>query len=207
MNEKLSIESLFNKYGYDNPIFLSEFGVDNTRMRQYLLRKSKEGKIRKYDRGIYYFPSTTILGESELSPTEIYISKYIGTKETKGYISGLGFEYNLGISTQVPSIIEITTNATSSKRRIVTIGKQKAILKKPYTVINADNCKALQILDFVNSCDTNKLLKNKQKIKLYIQDNNLSQKMIRYLNVYPSSIYKKLIEGEIYVFASWQGIV
>ncbi len=201
MNKINNIESLFKKYGYDNPIFISEFD-NNTQMRQYLLRKSKEGKIRKYDRGIYYFPSTTLMGESELSPLQICISKYMGIQGEKGYISGLGFEYNLGISTQVPNIIEITTNETSSKKRLISIGNQKIILRKPYTTIDSNNSKSLQLLDFINKCNSSELRKNKNKIRLYIQENNLSQVLLRYLNAYPSTIYKKLIEGEIYVFAS-----
>ena len=59
------------KYGTDTPIFVSEVSVPNmsqNAVRQYFMRLCKDGKLKRYDTGVYYIPTKTAFGtDSTLS--------------------------------------------------------------------------------------------------------------------------------------------
>ena len=52
-----------------------------------------------------------------------------------GYYSGMTFLNLIGVSEQVPAVLEITTNNTSSNKRLYSVGKRRAILRKGKTTL------------------------------------------------------------------------
>ena len=108
---------LFNKYGYDYPIFLSDLGwmgLSEGYIRSALSRLVKSGEIARFSRGIYFFQQETRFGKSWIQIPLIFDKKYVNSKgAVVGFYSGLNLENLLGLSTQIPATTEITTNATT----------------------------------------------------------------------------------------------
>lgn len=122
-------EYLEKTYGYNEPIFISEIqlkGVNDNALRQYFKRMLKSGDIARFDTGIYYLPKASrLLKKSYLDPMKVIIRKYIKNgSETYGYFSGATFANQLGLTTQMPAVLEIVTSKESTKGRNVTVGLQ-----------------------------------------------------------------------------------
>lgn len=118
------LDQLKEKYGENNPFLLTEISdkENYARIRQYLLRKYKEGKIAKAGRGIYYFATDTLIGQSVPHPDAICFKKYIKDKnEPEGFYGGPYLINELHLTTQVPAIIDIYTNHAAGRNRIVYI--------------------------------------------------------------------------------------
>ena len=104
------------KYGTDTPIFVSEVSVPNmsqNAVRQYFMRLCKDGKLKRYDTGVYYIPTKTAFGtDSTLSRNQVIQKKYLETKdgEVCGFYTGMQLLNSVGLTTQVPAIYEISTN-------------------------------------------------------------------------------------------------
>ena len=101
--------------------------------------------------GIYYFKKKDDLNDT-VSFEKIVTLKYIKNDygfsgldlDIYGYSTGLTFIHSIGLTTQVPAVLEIATNNTSCKREIKIKGR-RAILYKPKTGINRFNYKSLQL--------------------------------------------------------------
>ena len=113
----------------------------------------------------------------------------------------------LGLTTQMPGVLEIVTSKESSKGRTVTIGSQTLRLKRPAIEITSQNAGLLQFLDTVaqiekyseySEAETKSLLRN------YARKQNYTQALLS--SVFPAvtgTTAKKLIEwGIIYKFTS-----
>lgn len=205
-------EYLEKTYGYNEPIFLTELtGVtanDNS-MRQSIKRMVKSGTLKRFDNGIYYLPKASrLLNKSYLDPIKVIIRKYIrNDMETFGYFTGATFANQLGITTQMPAILEITTNRESSKGRIVTIGTQKIRLKGSSIKITAQNAELLQFLDMVSQIDKYAELSDAEIqdiLRNYIQQKKFTRtQLLTYTSVITGNAAKRLIEGGlIYDFTS-----
>ena len=73
--------------------------------------------------------------------------------EIVGYYTGNGFANQIGISTQVPRVIDIVSNNTSSSPREVEIGNRRFHVRKPIEEITGDNVYVLQMLDLLKDLD------------------------------------------------------
>lgn len=111
----------------------------------------EERKIIRYEKGVYYIPTKTVFGDSILNPRKVIEKKYIkdGDKII-GYYSGITFQNQLKLTTQMPNVIEVYTNNETAKIRDVFVGKQKVILRKARTTINNDNVAVLSFLELMN---------------------------------------------------------
>lgn len=205
-------EYLEKTYGYNEPIFISEIqleGVNDNALRQYFKRMLKSGDIARFDTGIYYLPKASrLLKKSYLDPMKVIIRKYIKNESgTYGYFSGAAFANQLGLTTQMPAVLEIVTSKESTKGRNVTVGSQTVRLKRPAVGITSENAGLLQFLDAVSQAEkysefseqeTGKLLRN------YARGQNYSKELLS--SVMPAitgAMAKRLIEwGIIYEFAS-----
>lgn len=126
-------EYLEKAYGYNEPIFISEIqleGISDNALRQYFKRMVQSGDIIRFDTGVYYLPKASrILKKSYLDPMKVIIRKYIkNAGETYGYFSGATFANQIGLTTQMPTVLEIVTSRESTKGRIVTVDCQKVRL-------------------------------------------------------------------------------
>lgn len=199
-------EYLQKNFAKNEPIFLSNIkieGISDAALRQQMVRLCKEGKIKKYDRGIYYFP-TKVLGilDSTLSRTKVLEKKYLYDENGRcGYFGGLRFANQMGITTQVSAVYEIVTNKATTAYREVCIGGAEVVLRKSNITITSENWEILQLLDLISKIglyNEFSLSDAKQKIKEYMRKNNISPGTLReFLKYYPERIYKNTYETEV----------
>ena len=191
------IKGLKGKYGYDNPILLEELSKgrdDNARIRKLLSDADKTGDIDRAIRGVYYCSRITRLGTRSVIPSyEIAEKVYIDGDN--GYYSGLSFENGNGLTSQVPNIREITTNNTSARVRTVSINKFKFILRKPRTMINAENKRVMPWMDYITYIDRELLMKNIDLVKTAFDGNaDIVENLIKY---YPARTAKIIMEEDL----------
>lgn len=195
-------EALLEQYGTNEPILSTDISFKNY-SRPWIMKQLKvlceEGKIIRFEKGIYYIPTDTVFGKSILNPLKVIEKKYIkdGDK-TMGYYSGIIFQNQLKLSTQVPNIIEIYTNNETAKVRDIFVGKQKVILRKARTVINSENVAVLSFLEMMNDIIPRSLDDDKKsRITDYISANRITKNdIISYINVFPDKVMRNLIESE-----------
>lgn len=194
---------LIETYGFNEPIFSKDVSYKEY-SRQWLYKEFNKlcecGKIIKFEKGLYYIPTKTILGESLLDPKKVIEKKYINNgRETIGYYSGPTFLNQLRISTQMPNTIEIYTNNERSNVRDVNIGKQKVLLRRARTEINKENAAVLSLLELMNFVSASFFDEERRdKINLYIIQNNITRKSItKYAPVFPDKAMRTLVESEV----------
>ena len=119
-------EFLKNNYKEAEPIFFSDIvieGITKSAVNQQLKKLCDEGKLQKYENGIYYLPKksrlkTNVGVNADMVARYKYVSR--GGK-VDGFYSGNTFANQLGISTQVPNKVEIVSNNMVAKVREVPI--------------------------------------------------------------------------------------
>ena len=118
-----NIKNLRAKYGDNEPIFLEEIKLElanytKARIFQLLSVAIESKEIAKFDGGVYYFPTQSVLGMSKLNPRKVIEKKYIKNKESiYGFYSGLSLLNTFGLTNQIPNVIEIVTNNESTRLR------------------------------------------------------------------------------------------
>lgn len=203
---------LIENYGYDEPIFLNQLsieGLSQNAIRQSVKRLTASGFLERYDNGIYYIPrSGGLLGKSYLDPSMVIMRKYVENKSDKyGYVTGLSFANQLGLTTQMPAIIEIVTNREATHGRTVTVGNQRVRVKHSTITVSDSNAELLQLLDGVGQAEKYTELTIKETVDKLISYMRKKQFTKRQLSEVTSALTeataKKLIEwGIIYEFAS-----
>lgn len=194
---------LYNEFGFNEPFFTIEINYKNYSkpwLYKELNKLCDEEKIIRYERGLYYVPTQTVLGNSILDPSKVITKKYIfDGHETIGYYSGITFLNQLGLSTQVPNVIEIYTNNEPSNIRETTIGRQRVILRKARTIVNQSNVAVLGFLEMMNSISANYIDDEKRIIiNQYIVDNGITrQDITKYVPLFPDRAIRTLVESEL----------
>lgn len=202
------VNYLKQKYDLNTPIFINDIeidGVSSDNIRQCFSRLVKNKLIKRYVNGIYYFPKKTIIGESTLSFEDVIFRKYINAdSKIIGYYTGLSFLNKLGMTTQVPNVIEVTTNIEKSKKRDINIKDRKIILRRGKVLINNDNYKILQFLDIFNQVELYQVKENYDLLKCYILNNKFKKDDLQeLLPKYSKKTINLIVEsGLIYEFAS-----
>lgn len=205
-------EYLEKAYGYNEPIFISEIqleGISDNALRQYFKRMVQSGDIIRFDTGVYYLPKASrILKKSYLDPMKVIIRKYIkNAGETYGYFSGATFANQIGLTTQMPTVLEIVTSRESTKGRIVTVGSQKVRLKRPSIEITSENAGVLQLLDIVSQANLYSEYpeqKTGEILKRYVRNQRYTREsLMNSLPAITGTTAKNLIKwGIIYEFTS-----
>lgn len=203
---------LLENYDYNEPIFLNELsieGLSENAVRQSVKRLVANGFLERYDSGIYYIPKQgSLLGKSYLDPLLVIMRKYIGNKSgTYGYITGISFVNQLGLTTQVPAVIEIVTNKEATNGRMLMVGNQKVRVKKAPVTVSDDNAELLQLLDGICQAEKYTELPIEETIDTllsYVKQKKFTKKQLSEVSsVITGATAKKLIEwGMIYEFAS-----
>ena len=203
---------LIDNYGYNEPIFLSELsmeGISDNAVRQSVKRLVASGFLERYDSGIYYIPKCGgLLGKSYLDPSVVIMRKYVENNSNKyGYITGLSFANQLGLTTQVPAVIEIVTNREATNGRMLKVGNQKVRVKKPAIPVSKGNAELLQLLDSVGQAEKYTELTIEETVDVlitYMRKKKFTKKQLSDVSsVLTGATAKKLIEwGIIYEFAS-----
>lgn len=197
------LENLEYIYQKDCPIFIEDlvdkFGSYDS-VKQKINVGIKNNRIKRYSRGVYYFPSKTILGDGCPDFDRILERKYIyDDNSVYGYYSGLKLLNMCGMSKQVPYVYEIVTNKETNIKRNVNIDGHKIILRRPNIEINKNNYKYLQFLDIIKYSSIEDLIENKsllvdiysiymldkEKLKEYVNKSTISiRNKMRVLNIY-----------------------
>ena len=199
-------EYLKQNYVPGEPILASDIVLPNMseeNLRYHLKRLTDTGSICRFDAGIYYFPKTNFLGEKQSLPVEtVAFHKYILRKGKRvGYYSGYTLANRMGLSTQVPFTIEITSNFAPAVVREIMIKNRKYILRRPVAEITEYNVAVLQFLDCLK--DMEKCAEEEPEVcgrilSKYAQDHEITKALIdRFIVNYPVKIYKAIYETEV----------
>ena len=196
-------EYLKENYQENEPVFLSELSVpeiSDVSVRQQLKKLTEDGRVKRFDTGIYYIPKKSIFKSgSALSVDEVIKKKYLQDGENRcGYLSGILFANKLGLTTQVPMTYEVCSNKATTDYRNTRLGNFRVIVRRPYTEVNEQNVYALQFLDLmrevveVSEVDGPVLT---ERLLYYLKTRNLEIDMLKpYFKYYPERIYKNMYE-------------
>ncbi|WP_318708934.1 DUF6088 family protein [Candidatus Acetatifactor stercoripullorum] len=203
---------LMENYGYDEPIFLNNLsveGLSDNAVRQSVKRLAASGFLERYDNGIYYIPRRGgLLGKSYLDPSVVIMRRYVQNKsEIYGYVTGISFANQLGLTTQMPAVIEVVTNREATNGRMITVGTQKVRIKKPAITISASNAALLQLLDSIGQAEKYTELPMKETIETlisYMRKKRFTKEQLSEVSsALTGATAKKMIEwGVIYEFTS-----
>lgn len=197
-------EYLIQHFEANEPILKSDIilPISEVNLRQVLKRLCDAGNLKRYSPCVYYLPKESPLKFSvPFSPEDVAFKKYIKSNcNYIGYYSGFTFANQLGISTQVPYIMEITSNIASAKSRTIQIRGQKFLLRKSRIQITNDNWQLLQLLDLLKDINLYaNPTKSASAIKKYIIDEKFTKKQLdTYLKDYPDKIYRIMYQLDLF---------
>ena len=197
------LEVIFNPSLINKPLFIEDFVNEKTNYdtaKTLLSKYVKTGDIKRYSQGIYYIPKKTVLGYSTISFESIVERKFISDKNVVfGYYSGMSLLNMVGLSNQVPNVLEITTNNEATRKRKVRIGKRSVILRKSEIEINNDNYLYLQFFDIFRYADQETIENNKDIIIKFFNNNKLDyDKLIKIEQLLPMKIRKMFRRTKVY---------
>lgn len=196
-------ETLLEQYGYNEPILTNEIQFNNYSkpwIYKELNRLCDDNRIKRFEKGIYYIPKQTRLGASILNPCKVVERKYIKSDgETFGYYSGYYLLNLLGISNQVPNVIEVYSNNEASKMRDVKVGTQNVRVRKSRVNITKENAAVLMFLELMNIIDARNLDVEKKKliVDFIVRFNISRQDITKYSPAYPDKAMRTMIESEM----------
>ena len=199
-------EYLLDNYKENEPIFLVDNQIDGmtrTNVRQQIKKLADTGKVKRFDNGIYFLPKKTIFKSgSQLAPEKVLECKYLRDKDKRcGYVSGLMFFNQMGLTTQIPMMYEVVSNKATNDYRETSLAKSRVIVRKPKVPITEKNYKVLQFLDMLKDVDVYSEVTGKQlqdRLYRYMDDANLSiSEMEPYFSYYPDKLYKNLVETRV----------
>lgn len=190
-------------YQPNEPIFMSDLniqGIKPVSVRQQIKKLTEAGKLQRFDTRIYYIPKKSIFRSgSTLSIDEVIKRKYlIDGKNCCGYVGGLLFANQLGLTTQVPAVYEVYTNKATTDYRETRLASFRVIIRKPSCEINEKNVNTLQFLDLLKEIvDVTEIngIELTSRLLNYMKENNISfEHMSEFLPYYPERIYKNMYE-------------
>lgn len=192
-----------NNYRPNEPVFLSELNIPGMKavsVRQQMKKLTESGQLKRFDTGIYYIPKKSMFRSgSTLSVDEVIRRKYLADGENCcGYVGGILFANQLGLTTQVPAVYEIYTNKATTEYRETELANLRVILRKPYCTIDGKNAATLQFLDLlkeivdVSEVDGEELT---NRLIGYMKKKSIGFESMRpFLPYYPERIYKNMYE-------------
>lgn len=178
------------KSNYDNktPIFINDIykvfaDISEGTIRSLFKRFSDNCVLEKVNNGVYALPNKdSVLGKATVYVSDVIENKYIRNKKGDriGYISGINFSNQIGLTSQTASVNSIYSNNVSKKKRMTTLKNSRLIVNAPRVEVTDENYKLLQILDLLNDFEklseydlktaSKKLLDFLEKIKLKTEE-------------------------------------
>lgn len=196
---------LLDRYGSNEPILLAEIQFEKYSkpwIYKELRKMCDNGQLIRYEKGVYYIPTKTVLGISTLNPRKVIEKKYISSAgNTQGYYSGITFLNQIGISTQMPNRIELYTNNENSTVREITIGKQKVLLRRARTTITPENADVQSFLEMMSLVSADFFDEDRKKaVAGFIEEKGITRRAIsEYAPVFPDRAMRTMVEsGVIY---------
>ena len=196
------LEYINKNFKNAEPIFLNELPCKSLEsLRQEMKKLTDEGKLIRLYSGVYYKPYKTIIGtEGRISINKYIEKKYIyNNKKVSGFISGLGLYNKYGFTSQVPSLIEVTSNVATTKQRKINVDGYDIIVYKPIIEITDYNVNELEFLSLMVDIDRFSEISDdelKMKLREYVNKKNINFNIVKdYLSLFPDKIYKNLYNG------------
>lgn len=196
-------DCLLDTYGRNEAILSHEIafqGYSAPWIKKALKNLCDEGKVVRFERDVYYIPEDTPLGRGRLDPRKVIAKKYIcDGSGIIGYFSGLTFLNMLGLSSQMPNVLELYTNKEPSRVREVPVGSQRVLLRRARTAIDSDNAATLSFLELMNFTDAAFYDACKKKtVAAYIEDNGITRSSIaKYAPCFPDRAMRTLVESGV----------
>lgn len=196
---------LLDRYGSNEPILLAEIQFEKYSkpwIYKELRKMCDNGQLIRYEKGVYYIPTKTVLGISTLNPRKVIEKKYISSAgNTQGYYSGITFLNQIGISTQMPNRIELYTNNENSTVREITVGKQKVLLRRARATITPGNADVQSFLEMMSLVSADFFDEDRKKaVADFIEEKGITRRAIaEYAPVFPDRAMRTMVEsGVIY---------
>lgn len=193
---------LSDTLGVNEPIFSADIKYEDYSkpwIAKQLAALCEEGRLVRYERGIYYIPVITPFGKSILNPNKVIERKYIMDKGiANGFYSGMTALNKLGLTTQIPNTIEICTNNETTKLRNIKVSNQNVTLRRSRVKITNENQNVIQFLELMNTVPTG-FFDNERKsiLKKLISDNKITRESIlEYIPSFPDKALRNLVESE-----------
>ncbi len=198
-------------YKEAEPIFFSDLereDITRSALNQQLKKLCDKGLLEKYDVGVYFIPKKTLLN-STIGPNADMVARYRFISKGNnidGFYGGNSFANQIGISTQVPQVVEIVSNNTNSSDREVRIGNRRFYVKKPIVQITKENVYVLQMLELLKNLDAYldySYEEAREKFAEYISVHGIKRSDVdMYIRKYPVATFKYYYElGLDYVLA------
>ena len=138
-------------YKEAEPIFLSDLlrtNITGSVLNQQLKELCKNGLLQQYDEEVYFIPKKSKLNLT-VGPNADMVARYRFISKgdnVDGFYAGNTFANQIGISTQVPYVIEIVSNNVADDGEIL-IGNRRFCVRKPVVQITKENVHVLQMLE------------------------------------------------------------
>ncbi len=199
-------EYIKQQYKEAEPIFFSDLerqDISKSALNQQLKKLCDKGLLMKYDTGVYYLPKMTLL-HSVVGPNADMVARYRFISKgdnIDGFYGGNSFANQIGITTQVPRVVEIVSNNTNSSDREVKIGNRRFYIRKPVVPITKENVYVLQMLELLKNLDAYldySYAEAKDKFAEYISVHGIKRSDVDcYIRNYPVSTFKYYYELEL----------
>ena len=189
-------------YKEAEPIFLADLLIKNiteSELNQQLKELCEKGSLQKYDEEVYYIPKKSKLNLA-VGPNADLVARYRFISKgdnVDGFYAGNTFANQIGISTQVPYVIEIVSNNVSNDGDIL-IGNRRFVVRKPVVPITKENVHVLQMLELLVKLDAYldcSYEEAKEKFAEYISVYGITKSDVElYIKEYPKSALKYYYE-------------
>ena len=198
-------------YKEAEPIFFSDLereDITKSALNQQLKKLCEKGLLQKYDTGVYFMPKKTLL-KSTIGPNADMVARYRFISKgdnIDGFYGGNSFANQLGISTQVPNVVEIVSNNADVSNEEIWIGNRKFYVTKPIVEITKENVYVLQMLELLKSLEYYMECSYEeagQKFAEYISVHNITRKDVDlYIRKYPLTVFKYYYELKLELILS-----
>ncbi|MBR5799863.1 MAG: hypothetical protein IKY23_07350 [Lachnospiraceae bacterium] len=195
------------KYHYKQaePIFLSDLlsmNIAELDLEQQLKELCEKGLLQQYDEDVYFIPKKTTLN-STIGPNADMVARYRFISKgdnVDGFYAGNTFANQIGISTQVPYVIEIVSNNVSDDGEVL-IGNRRFVVRKPVVPVTKENVHVLQMLDLLVKLDAYldcSYEEAREKFAEYISVCGIAKSDVDlYINKYPESVSRYFSKLEL----------
>ena len=187
-----------DNYKEAEPIFFSDLlrtNIAESDLNQQLKKLCEKDLLQQYDEEVYFIQKKTILN-STIGPNADMVARYRFISKgdnVDGFYAGNTFANQIGISVQVPYVIEIVSNNVSDDGEVL-IGNRRFVVRKPVVPITKENVYVLQILELLKNLDVYldcTYVEAQRKFAEYISINGITKNDVElYINEYPESTLK-----------------
>ena len=189
-------------YKKAEPIFLSDLlrtNITEPDLNQQLKELCEKGSLQQYDEEVYFIPKKSKLNLA-VGPNADMVARYRFISKgdnVDGFYAGNTFANQIGISVQVPYVIEIVSNNVSDDGEVL-IGNRRFVVRKPVVPITKENVHVLQMLELLAKLDTYldcSYEEAKEKFAEYISVCGITKSDVElFIKEYPESALKYYYE-------------